>query len=79
MQWAQVNMHNHIRIHEQTTDWPEGTDFGASLQDVTHAEEAPPYNELAEDERVHVLLTDGSCHIVQNNRKWKASVWSPTW
>ena len=45
---------------------------------MARAQEAPPYNELPEDERRYVLFTDGSCHVVGNHRKWKAAVWSPT-
>ncbi|RMC20724.1 hypothetical protein DUI87_01576 [Hirundo rustica rustica] len=55
--------------------------FGLSSEEeeqVTRAEEAPPYNELPETERQYALFTDGSCRIVGANRKWKAAVWSPT-
>ncbi|KAM9600007.1 ribonuclease H-like [Morphnus guianensis] len=58
-------------------DWPEGRDFGASPEEVARAQEAPPYNELSEDERHYALFTDGSCHVVGNQQKWKAAVWSP--
>ena len=59
-------------------DWPEGRDFGASPEAVARAQEAPPYNELLEDERCYALFTDGSYRVVGNHRKWKAAVWSPT-
>ncbi|XP_054675222.1 ribonuclease H-like [Grus americana] len=59
-------------------DWPEGRDFGALPEEVACAQEAPPYNELPEDERRYALFTDGSCRVVGNHRKWKAAVWSPT-
>ncbi|RMB93708.1 hypothetical protein DUI87_29938 [Hirundo rustica rustica] len=68
-------------ILEIITNWPEGETFGlssSSEEEVTRAEEAPPYNELPETERQYVLFTDGSCRIVSANRKWKAAVWSPT-
>ncbi|GAB0210238.1 hypothetical protein GRJ2_003489600 [Grus japonensis] len=61
-------------------DWPEGKDFRISPEEeVTHAEEAPPYNKLPEDEKQYALFTDGSCHIVGKHQRWKAAVWSTTW
>lgn len=67
-------------ILEEITDWPEGSDFGISAEEVTCAKEAPPYiyNELPEDEKYYVLFTDGSCYVVGNYQKWKAAVWIPT-
>ncbi|GAB0202604.1 hypothetical protein GRJ2_002726000 [Grus japonensis] len=66
-------------ILEVITDWPEGKDFGMSPEEeVTRAEEAPPYNKLPENEKQYTLFTDGSCHIVGKHRRWKAAVWSPT-
>jgi len=60
-------------------DWPEGKDFEAlPEEEVTHAEEAPLYNQLPEDEKQYVLFTDGSCRIVGKQQRWKAAVWSPT-
>ncbi|GAB0192637.1 hypothetical protein GRJ2_001729100 [Grus japonensis] len=54
-------------------------DFGMSPEEeVTRAEEAPPYNKLTEDEKPYALFTDGSCRIVGKHRRWKAAVWSPT-
>ncbi|GAB0205083.1 hypothetical protein GRJ2_002973900 [Grus japonensis] len=47
-------------------------------EEVTHAEEAPPYNKLTADEKPYALFTDGSCRIVGKHRRWKATVWSPT-
>ncbi|GAB0198295.1 ficolin-1-like [Grus japonensis] len=47
-------------------------------EEVTRAEEAPPYNKLTEDEKPYALFTDGSCRIVGKHRRWKAAVWSPT-
>ncbi|GAB0205097.1 hypothetical protein GRJ2_002975300 [Grus japonensis] len=47
-------------------------------EEVTRAEEAPPYNKLTEDEKPYALFTDGSCGIVGKHRRWKAAVWSPT-
>ncbi|GAB0189110.1 mitochondrial enolase superfamily member 1 [Grus japonensis] len=47
-------------------------------EEVTRAEEAPPYNKLTEDEKPYALFTDGSCCIVGKHRRWKATVWSPT-
>ncbi|GAB0210183.1 hypothetical protein GRJ2_003484100 [Grus japonensis] len=59
-------------------DWPEGKDFGMSPEEVTCAEEAPPYNKLTEDEKPYALFTDGSCHIMGKHQRWKPAVWSPT-
>jgi len=46
--------------------------------EVTHAEEAPPYNELPENKKQYALFADRSCRLVGKHRKWKAAVWSPT-
>ncbi|GAB0209720.1 hypothetical protein GRJ2_003437700 [Grus japonensis] len=78
MQRAQLGKPNHPGILEEIMDWPEGRDFGALPEEVACAQEAPPYNELPEDERRYALFTDGSCRVVGNHRKWKAAVWSPT-
>ncbi|RMC18055.1 hypothetical protein DUI87_04934 [Hirundo rustica rustica] len=82
-QRARIGNPNRPGILEIITNWPEGETFGLSFeeeeeQQVTRAEEAPPYNELPETERQYALFTDGSCRIVGANRKWKAAVWSPT-
>ena len=42
------------------------------------AKEAPPYNELLENEKKYALFTDGSCRIVGKLCKWKAAVCSLT-
>ncbi|RMB88543.1 hypothetical protein DUI87_18847 [Hirundo rustica rustica] len=47
-------------------------------EQVTRAEEAPPYNQLPAEETRYALFTDGSGCIVGMNRKQKAAVWSPT-
>ncbi|RMB96962.1 hypothetical protein DUI87_26541 [Hirundo rustica rustica] len=81
-QRARIGNPNRPGILEIITNWPEGETFGLSFEEeeeqVTRAEEAPPYNELPETERQYALFTDGSCQIVGANRKWKAAVWSPT-
>ncbi|GAB0206876.1 hypothetical protein GRJ2_003153200 [Grus japonensis] len=78
-QQAQIGNPNRPGILEVITDWPEGKDFGIlPEEEVTHAEEAPPYNKLPEDEKPCALFTDGSCHIVGKHQRWKAAVWSPT-
>ena len=60
-------------------DWPEGKKFGTSpAEEVSCAKEAPPYNELPENEKKYALFTDGLCRIVVKYRRWKAAVWSPT-
>lgn len=57
---------------------PEGKNFGITPEEeVTHADEAPPYNDLSENEKRYVLLTDGSCHTVGNCQRWRAAVWNP--
>ncbi|GAB0208578.1 macrophage immunometabolism regulator [Grus japonensis] len=69
---------NRPGILEVITDWPEGKDFGMSPEEeVTRAEEAPPYNKLTEDEKPYAMFIDGSCRIVGKHRRWKAAVWSP--
>ncbi|RMC21178.1 hypothetical protein DUI87_02036 [Hirundo rustica rustica] len=81
-QRAHIGNPNRPRILEIITNWPEGKNF--SLMDkeeqeqVTRAEEAPPYNQLPAEETRYALFTDGSCRVVGMNQKWKAAVWSPT-
>uniref|UniRef100_A0A493TKI9 Uncharacterized protein n=1 Tax=Anas platyrhynchos platyrhynchos TaxID=8840 RepID=A0A493TKI9_ANAPP len=77
-QRARMGKPNRPGILEEIMDWPEGRDFGAPTEEVTRAEEAPPYNELPEDRKQYALFTDGSCRVVGSHRKWKAAVWSPT-
>ncbi|RMC22260.1 hypothetical protein DUI87_00571 [Hirundo rustica rustica] len=64
-----------------TTGW-KSENFGLTDEEeqeqVTRAEEGPPYNQLPAEETRYALFTDGSCRIVGMNRKWKAAVWSPT-
>ncbi|RMC21144.1 hypothetical protein DUI87_02002 [Hirundo rustica rustica] len=71
---------NRPGILEIITNWPEGENFGLTdeQEQVTRAEEAPPYNQLPAEETHYALFTDGSGRIVGMNRKWKAAVWSPT-
>jgi len=60
-------------------DWPEGKKFGTSpAEEVSRAKEAPPYNELPENEKKFALYTDGSCLIVWKHRRWKSALRSPT-
>ncbi|RMB93691.1 hypothetical protein DUI87_29921 [Hirundo rustica rustica] len=83
-QRARIGNPNHPGILEIITNWPEGENFGLmdeeEQEQMTRAEEAPPYNQLpAEEETRYALFTDdGSCRIVGMKRKWKAAVWSPT-
>ncbi|KAK4815868.1 hypothetical protein QYF61_009919 [Mycteria americana] len=59
-------------------DRPEGKDFGtAPEEEVMHAEGAPLYNELPENEKRYALFTDGSCQLVGKHQSWKADVWGP--
>ncbi|RMC17951.1 hypothetical protein DUI87_04825 [Hirundo rustica rustica] len=72
---------NRPGILEIITNWPEGENFGLideEQEQVTWAEEAPAYNQLAAEETHYALFTDGSCRIVGMNWKWKAAMWSPT-
>ncbi|RMB88695.1 hypothetical protein DUI87_34935 [Hirundo rustica rustica] len=80
-QRARMGKLNCPGILEIITNWPEGENFGLTDEEqeqVTRAEEAPPYNQLPAEETHYALFTDGSCRIVGMNRKWKAAVWSPT-
>lgn len=65
-------------ILKEIVDWREAINFESLPEKVTHTEEAPPCNELADNKRGYALFTDGSCHIVGNYQRWKASSWSPT-
>ncbi|RMC17397.1 hypothetical protein DUI87_05978 [Hirundo rustica rustica] len=80
-QRARMGKLNRPGILEIITNWPEGENFGLTDEEqeqMTRAEEAPPYNQLPAEETHYALFTDGSCRIVGMNRKWKAAVWSPT-
>ncbi|RMB97848.1 hypothetical protein DUI87_25705 [Hirundo rustica rustica] len=81
-QHARIGNPNRPGILEIITNWPEGENFGLmdeeEQEQVTRAEEAPPYNQLPAEETRYALFTDGSCRVVGMNRKWKAAVWSPT-
>ncbi|RMC22022.1 hypothetical protein DUI87_02893 [Hirundo rustica rustica] len=80
-QRARIGDPNRPGILEIITNWPEGENFGLmdeeEQEQVTRAEEAPPYNQLPAEETRYALFTDGSCRIVGMKRKWKAAVWSP--
>ncbi|RMC20981.1 hypothetical protein DUI87_01836 [Hirundo rustica rustica] len=79
---AHIGNPNHPGILEVISNSPEGENFGLTDEEeqeqVTHAEEAPPYNQLPATETRYALFTNGSCRIVEINRKWKAAIWSPT-
>ncbi|RMC20598.1 hypothetical protein DUI87_01450 [Hirundo rustica rustica] len=81
-QRTRIGNPNRPGILEIITNWPEGENFSLTDEEeqeqVTHAEEGPPYNQLPAEETRYALFTDGSCRIVGMNRKWKAAVWSPT-
>ncbi|PKU35804.1 hypothetical protein llap_13891 [Limosa lapponica baueri] len=78
-QRTRIGNPNHPGTVEVITNWPEGKDSRMPPEEVvTRAEEAPPYNELSDNEKQYALFTDGSCHIVGKHRRWKAAVWSPT-
>ncbi|KAF4792226.1 hypothetical protein TURU_123187 [Turdus rufiventris] len=81
-QQARIGNPNRPGILEIITNWPEGEDFGLTdnteQEQVTWAEGPPQYNQLPADETRYALYTNGSCHIVEVNLKWKAGVWSPT-
>ena len=60
-------------------DWCEDTKFGTSpAEEVSCAKEAPPYNELPENEKKYALFADRLCLIVGKHCRWKVAVWSPT-
>ncbi|RMC21325.1 hypothetical protein DUI87_02186 [Hirundo rustica rustica] len=67
-QHARIGNPNRPGILEIITNWPEGENFGLmdeeEQEQVTHAEEAPPYNQLPAEETRYALFTDGSCRIV---------------
>ncbi|RMC21956.1 hypothetical protein DUI87_02827 [Hirundo rustica rustica] len=81
-QRARIGNPNRPGILEIITNWPEGENFGLTDEEeqeqVTRAEEGPPYNQLPAEETRYAFFTDGSCRIVGMNWKWKAAVWSPT-
>ncbi|RMC04209.1 hypothetical protein DUI87_19028 [Hirundo rustica rustica] len=81
-QRARIGNPNRPGILEIITNWPEGENFGLmdeeEQEQMTRAEEAPPYNQLPAEETRYALFTDGSCRIVGMKRKWKAAVWSHT-
>ncbi|RMC18010.1 hypothetical protein DUI87_04886 [Hirundo rustica rustica] len=80
-QHARMGQLNCPGILEIITNWPEGENFGLideEKEQVTRAEEAPPYNQLPAEEMHYALFTDSSCRIVGMNWKWKAAMWSPT-
>ena len=64
-QRARIGSPSHPGILEVITNWPEGKDLGmAPQEEVTRAEEVPPYNELLDNEKRYAPFTDGSCCIV---------------
>ncbi|KAJ7412529.1 hypothetical protein WISP_95817 [Willisornis vidua] len=73
---------NRPGILEIITSWPEGGNFSLAddeeEESVSRAEEAPPYNQLPDEETRYALFTNGSCRIVGKSQKWKAAVWSLT-
>ncbi|RMC21981.1 hypothetical protein DUI87_02852 [Hirundo rustica rustica] len=81
-QRAHIGNPNRPGILEIITNWPEGDNFGLTDEEeqeqVTRAEDGPPYNQLPAEETRYALYIDGSCRIVGMKRKWKAAVWSPT-
>ncbi|RMC21341.1 hypothetical protein DUI87_02203 [Hirundo rustica rustica] len=62
-QRARIRNPNRPEILEIITNWPESENFGLmdkeEQEQVTRAEEAPPYNQLPEETR-YALFTDGS-------------------
>ena len=79
-QWAQKGNLSHSGTLIVIMDWPKGKKFGTSpWEEVSHAKEAPPNNELPENEKKYALFTDRPCRIVGKHHRWNATVWSPTW
>ncbi|KAJ7424808.1 hypothetical protein WISP_26557 [Willisornis vidua] len=81
-QHAQIGKPSCPGILEIITNLAESENFRLADEEegehVNQAEEAPPYNQLPEEETHFALFTDGSSHIVGKTRRWKAAVWSPT-
>ncbi|KAK4830649.1 hypothetical protein QYF61_012492 [Mycteria americana] len=72
-QRAQIGKPSRPGVLEVIMDCPEGKDFGTSLEEeVMHAEEAPLYNKLLENEKQYALFTDGSCCIVGKHQRWNS-------
>lgn len=40
---------------------------------------APLYNKVPENEKQYALFTNGSCCTVGKHRRWKTTIWSPTY
>ncbi|RMC15832.1 hypothetical protein DUI87_08036 [Hirundo rustica rustica] len=80
-QRARIGNPHRPGILEIITNWPEGENFGLTdgeeQEQVTLAEESPPYNQLPAEETCYTLFTDGSCRILGMNRKWKAPYGAP--
>jgi len=61
-QQAQIENPSCPGILEVITVWPEVKDFGIlPEEEVAHAEDAPLYNKLPENEKQYALFPDGSC------------------
>lgn len=59
--WDRTGNPSHPGIWEVIMDWPEGKDFGLSLEEeMTHAEEAPLHHNLPENEKQYALFTGKS-------------------
>lgn len=54
-------------ILEEITNSSEGISLRASPEEVTHAQEVTPGNDLSEGEKQHGLFTSGSCCVVGNH------------
>ncbi|TRZ07629.1 hypothetical protein HGM15179_019479 [Zosterops borbonicus] len=82
IQHTRIGKLNHPGILKIITNWPEGENFGLTDEEeqeqVPHAEEAPPYDQLPQENTCYTLFTDGSCHIIGMKQKWKAAIWNPT-
>lgn len=82
-QLAWIGNPSHPGILKIIMNWPKGENFRLSSEEeeahMMHAEEAPSYNQVTENEKWHTLFTDSSCHIVGTNWKWKAAELSPVW
>ncbi|RMC21742.1 hypothetical protein DUI87_02611 [Hirundo rustica rustica] len=74
-QRACIGNPNRPGILEIITNWPEGENFSLTdkeeQEQVTRAEEGPPYNQLPAEETRYALFTDGSCRIVGMNHEWE--------
>ncbi|KAJ7409731.1 hypothetical protein WISP_112403 [Willisornis vidua] len=66
------------KVPEIITNWPENGNISLADEEekesVNRAKDAPPYNQLPDEETRYALFTDGSCRIIRKSQKQKAAV-----